>query len=154
ARDFRVFPTATRHRPGEKCLLMGLKELIIRFMPAVLVCATAAVPAFGFTPIRVNAGGSAYTDSMGRAWSADAGTIVVSSYATTHAITGTTDPTLYQSERHGTSFQYQYAVPNGVYTVNLKFAEIWWTAPGQRVFNVAINNTAVLSNFDMVAQGG
>ncbi len=43
-------------------------------------------------------------------------------------------------------------MPNGTYRVVLKFAELYWTSPGKRVFNVAINGQPVLTNFDMLAQ--
>ncbi len=36
----------------------------------------------------------------------------------------------------------------------MKFAEIYWTNAGQRVFNVSINGTPVLTNFDIVATAG
>ena len=36
----------------------------------------------------------------------------------------------------------------------LKFAENYWTAVGQREFNVAINGTGVLTNFDILAAAG
>jgi len=52
------------------------------------------------------------------------------------------------------NFQYQFSVPNGMYTVNLKFAEIFWTNTGQRVFDVLINGQTVLSRFDIVAAAG
>ncbi|MGA2901186.1 MAG: malectin domain-containing carbohydrate-binding protein, partial [Candidatus Acidiferrales bacterium] len=45
-------------------------------------------------------------------------------------------------------------VPNGSYNVVLKFAEIYWTTTGQRLFNVSINGTQVLTNFDIVAAAG
>jgi hypothetical protein len=35
--------------------------------------------------------------------------------------------------------------------VTLKFAELYWTLPGQRVFNVSIANQPVLTNFDILA---
>ena len=38
--------------------------------------------------------------------------------------------------------------------MNLKFAEIYYTTAGGRIFNVAINGAPVLSNFDIAAQGG
>ena len=47
-----------------------------------------------------------------------------------------------------------YDIPSGTYTVTLKFAEIYWTTTGKRVFNVAINGQTVLSNFDIVAAAG
>jgi hypothetical protein len=40
--------------------------------------------------------------------------------------------------------------PGGVYQVRLYFLDWYFTQVGQRVFNVAINGTTVLSNFDIV----
>ena len=103
--------------------------------------------------ILVNAGGPAYTDSQGQVWSADKGFSGGSPSNTTHAIANTADPTLYQTERYN-NFSYTFAVPNGNYNVVLKFAEIYWTQVGQRIFNVAINGTPVLTNFDIIAAAG
>ena len=67
-------------------------------------------------------------------------------------IAGTTTPYLYQSEHwHSGPFQYQFTVPNGAYTVRLKFAEIYFIQAGQRSFNVAINGSTVLNAFDPLA---
>src|SRR5205085_10505300 len=88
--------------------------------------------------IRVNAGGSSYTDSHGNAWSADYGYSGGSTYSTGSYISNTSDQTLYQPEHFAPgSFYYQFSVPNGTYTVNLNFAEICFVSPGQRVFSVA-----------------
>jgi len=46
----------------------------------------------------------------------------------------------------------QYPVSNGSYNVNLDFAESYVTGPGQRIFNVSINGTEVLNNFDIYAR--
>jgi hypothetical protein len=118
----------------------------------------SATPAAGvFSPIRVNAGGASFTDpATGNVWSADTGSTGGNPYGTATAITDTANPSqapLYQTQRFG-NFQYQFSVPSGTYTVNLKFAEVYWTGTGQRVFNVAINGTTVLSNFDIVAAAG
>src|SRR5205814_1542505 len=51
--------------------------------------------------IRVNAGGPAYTDPQGRTWSADTGSNGGTTYSVSSPITGTTTPTIYQSERYG-----------------------------------------------------
>ena len=51
----------------------------------------------------------------------------------------------------------RFTVPAGSYQVTLKFAETYFTsgaASGQRVFNVAINGTTVLTNFDIKAAAG
>ncbi|MGB8323787.1 MAG: malectin domain-containing carbohydrate-binding protein, partial [Candidatus Acidiferrum sp.] len=106
-----------------------------------------------FAPILVHSGGAAYTDSQGQAWSADKNFTGGAPASTTHAIANTADPTLYQTERWG-DFTYQFTVPNGSYNVTLKFAEIYWTKVGQRIFNVAINGTPVLTNFDIIAAVG
>ena len=73
-------------------------------------------------------------------------------------ITGVTNPApqaVYQSERYGT---FSYTLPGLVaaaqYTVRLHFAEIYFTASGQRTFNVVINGTTVLTNYDIYAATG
>jgi len=61
---------------------------------------------------------------------------------------------IFNTERYGAM---TYTLPNrsGAQTVTLYFAENYWTAAGQRTFNVSINGTSVLSNFDIfVAAGG
>lgn len=109
----------------------------------------------GFTPIRISSGG-AYTDSLGQVWSADYGYLQGSTYSTSAAITGTSDQRLYQTERwNQPSLTYQFSVPNGNYTVTLKFAEIYDTAPGQRYMNATLNGTTVFTNLDVwTATGG
>jgi len=117
----------------------------------------AGTPTAGsFVPIRVNAGGAAFTDSPGQAWRADSGFVGGSTYSTTAAIAGTSDPALYQTERYcgGCTLEYKFNAPNGTYVVNLKFAEIWATAPGQRIFNIAINGQTYELNFDIIRLAG
>ena len=99
-------------------------------------------------------GGPAYTDSSGNVWSADTGYSAGSIYTTSQPIKNTTSPVLYQTERWASTFRYQFSVPNGPHTVTLKFADIFMTQTGQRIFNVAINGTPVLTNFDIIAQAG
>jgi hypothetical protein len=106
-----------------------------------------------FSPILVDSGGATYTDTLGQVWSADEDFIGGSTASTTKTIANTTDPTLYQTERYG-DFSYHFAVANGSYNVVLKFAEIYWTTTGQRIFNVSINGTPVLTNFDIIAAAG
>jgi len=110
-------------------------------------------PQAAFTPIRVNSGGPAYTDSLGQVWSADTGYSGGSTYTVSGAIANTNDPTLYRTERWG-SFTYSFKVPSGTYSVTLKFAETSFNAAGNRVFSVAINGTTMLSNFDIYAAAG
>ncbi len=120
---------------------------------AAVATVTLLPPVGAFAPIFVNSGGKAYTDTLGNSWAADNSFTGGQTSSTSHAIAGTPDPTLYQTERYG-DFSYQFTVPNGIYSVTLKFAEIYWNSPGQRVFNVAINGTAVLTDFDIIAAAG
>ena len=106
-----------------------------------------------FTPLRINAGGAAFTDNLGQLWTADQLFTGGNTYATAAPIAGTTNDELYQTERYG-NFAYHVPVPIGTYDVVLHFAEIYWTAPGQRVFDVAMEGTLVLDNLDIVAQVG
>jgi hypothetical protein len=118
--------------------------------------AALVVNSVTFSPIRVNAGGGAYTDSLSQQWLADTGYLQGAANSTVSAITGTSDPTLYQTEHFSTTgtLAYQFTVPNGSRTVTLKFAEIWYTSAAQRVFNIAINGTTVLSNLDLFSAAG
>ena len=115
--------------------------------------APAPAPLASFAPIRVNAGGRAWTDPLGMAWSADSGATGGSPWVTPGAIAGTASGTLYQTVRYG-QFTYRFAVLSGAYTVTLKLAEVSMKRAGQRVFNVAINGTPVLTNFDIIAAVG
>jgi len=107
-------------------------------------------------PFAINAGGPAYTNIMyGTNYQADAfysGGIAASVPGAT--ITGTTDPTLYLTERYGKTFSYNIPAPNGTYTVILQFAEIYWNQPGQRKFNVFVQGNEVITGLDIIASAG
>jgi hypothetical protein len=76
----------------------------------------------------------------------------VSSSITISGITNPAPQAVYQSERYGTT---TYTMPSltagSPYTVRLHFAELYWTATGKRVFDVAINGTTVISRLDLYA---
>jgi hypothetical protein len=111
-------------------------------------------------------GTSDYTDSQGNLWVPDAqagaGVTITGSTGhygpVTNSISNTSDPTLYQSERYGNSFSYTFNnLPAGFYQVTLKFAEIYYIPggpTGTRIFNVSINGTQVLTDFNIVADAG
>jgi len=109
----------------------------------------------GSQTIRVNAGGPAYTDPSGKVWSADTGSPAGQADLSTASIANTSTPALYQTARWNTGrLTYLFSVSNGTYTVTLKYAELYFTSPGQRVFDVTINGQKVLQGFDIVAQAG
>ena len=47
-----------------------------------------------------------------------------------------------------------YRSTNGDYVVTLKFAEIYFSAPGVRTFDVLIEGARVVSNLNVFAQVG
>jgi hypothetical protein len=120
--------------------------------------ALAAVGTAGSDIVAINAGGSAAgsfaadTDYAATStW-----TYATTSTITTSAISNAAPQAVYQTEREGSSIGYTIPglTPGATYTVRLSFAELWWTAAGQRVFNVSINGAKVLSNFDIFATAG
>jgi hypothetical protein len=106
------------------------------------------------TTLRINAGGGAYTSSSGTAWVADTDFTGGSTNSTTHAITGTTDQTLYKAERWG-AFSYTIPVTPGTYDVRLHFVEMYYTSGSciqKRVFSIDIGDTLTnpdLTNLDI-----
>jgi len=79
----------------------------------------------------------------------------VTNTITTTGVTNAAPQAVYQTERYGTTTYTFTSLPaSSPYTVRLHFAELFQTAAGKRVFNVVINGTTVLSNFDIFAAAG
>jgi hypothetical protein len=117
---------------------------------------TSATPqAPGTLVDAINAGGGATG-----AYAADAHYTGGSTYSTTATIdtskvTNPAPQSVWQTERYG-NFTYTLGglTPNASYTVLLDFSENYFTTAGSRVFNVGINGTQVLTNFDIFATAG
>jgi len=73
----------------------------------------------------------------------------------TNGVANAAPEEVYQSERWG-NFTYTFSglSPGVKYTVRLHFAEVYFDVPGGRIFNVGINGTPALENFDLVAIAG
>src|SRR6266542_941269 len=149
-----------RHRITRKraalaaALLLPLASILL-----LLPRAYAAVS----VPVRANANGPSFTDSGGKAWSADqaysAGgwgyDTLYGSASTGTAIAGTTDDALYQNYNLFNNWTgYKFDVANGTYQVTLKMVEDWANAAGQRKFDVRIEGATVLTAFDIFASCG
>jgi len=111
---------------------VGALALILVLVASGFVAGAPAGTAAA-SDLRVNAGGPSYTDGAGNVWSADSGFSGGTTFSNTNNIAGTTDDTLYRTERFGT-FTYTFAVPNGAYDVTLRVAETLAgiTGAGQR----------------------
>lgn len=146
-------------------------------------------PADGYTYLyRVDCGGDAVTDSYGSEWEQDdsvyshswaerfgmnpftasqghitsrihglKSSSAVSHHAAAH------DAQLFQYFRWGRhALNYQFAVPDGEYRVELYFAEPWLgkhegagiDCEGERIFDVAINDSVVVDDLDLWAEAG
>ncbi|WP_424018193.1 malectin domain-containing carbohydrate-binding protein [Halorientalis pallida] len=107
------------------------------------------------TPVvfAVNSGGPSYTAGDGTQYQADTQFTGGSTFTSGDPISGTTDDTLYQSERYG-DFSYDVPVSDGEYRVTFKLAEIYWTSDGQRQFDVSLEGTERISNLDIHSQVG
>jgi hypothetical protein len=68
-------------------------------------------------------------------------------------ISGTEDSALYQTVRFDLQ-GYRFAVPNGAYTVTLRFCEPAYKAAGKRVFGVNLQGKEVLRGLDVFARVG
>jgi hypothetical protein len=130
--------------------------------PSVQESATTQAASSGTSIVSINAGGAAVSNSGG----GDNSFVADEDYSTggtTYSVTNTiTIPAgvattaapaaVYQSARQGTV---TYTIPSLTagtsYSVRLHFAELYFSAAGDRVFNVAINGTSVLTNFDIYA---
>ncbi len=132
-------------------------------MPTATPTPTPATPHTAYSK-RVNVGGPAYTDHAGRTWVADKpfvagawGYVGGLAHSTADSIAGTVDPGLFRTDRrwsYTAAPGYRFTVPNGSYTVSLKFAETSLSVSNQRRFDVVIEGTTVLSAFDILATAG
>ena len=106
---------------------------------------------------RINAGGSQISTSVGTFTADTLYSPVPGDIFTTPAlVSGTADPIIYQTERNSSTdtFSYAFPVPNGNYLVTLHFAELFYTASGLRIFDVSIEGSKVLDNYDIIKKAG
>ena len=107
------------------------------------------------TDIQIDAGGGAsgtwLSDEYFTGGSASSTTAAIN----TSLVTNPAPQSVYQTERYS-DFTYTIPglTPGTTYNVNLHFAEIYWNGPGKREFNVLINGSTVLTNFDIFAAAG
>jgi fibronectin type 3 domain-containing protein len=104
-------------------------------------------------PKRVNAAGGAFTDGQGRLWDADAGFVGGTASTGAYDVLNTADDALYYTRRFG-NFNYNLALPDGAYKLNLHFADPVHTVAGKRQFDVFAEGRQVLDNFDIAKNGG
>ncbi|WP_035347938.1 malectin domain-containing carbohydrate-binding protein [Edaphobacter aggregans] len=105
---------------------------------------------------QINAGGPAIGNFAADELFDTGGTSGTNNTITVAGVTNAAPAAIYQTDHYGGAFTYTLPAlqPGAAYTVRLHFAETYWTAAGQRLFNVAINGSQALSNFDILATAG
>jgi hypothetical protein len=114
--------------------------------------------------IAINAGGPVEGSFVADEDFSGGATIDHANTINTSKVTNPAPAAVYQSARDaatqasGVGAPFTYTIPGFVagdsYLVRLHFAETFFTAAGKRVFNVSINGTQVLTNFDIFAAAG
>jgi len=109
--------------------------------------------------VRIDAGSeNAFVDWNSFVWSPDVyfdgGTNIRSDAPVSQAAPTLYDQALYQTARSGKAFRYSVTVPPGLYTVHLKFAELWLTDIRQRPMNIEINGRIVRERWDPAEAAG
>ncbi len=123
---------------------------------AIMVPSAVAIPAAPPSDLFICTGGPA-TDNFVADAHFSGGTVPSKSSALidTSLLATVIPQTVLQSERYGAMI---YTIPGCLagkpYTVTLYFVETWATGASLRTFNVGINGTSVLSNFDIFATAG
>jgi lysophospholipase L1-like esterase len=107
----------------------------------------------GTGPISINAGGSATGSFTADQYFSGGSTFTNTNTIDTSQV-GSVPAAVFQSERYGAMTYTIPRVAGSAQTVTLYFAETYVTAAGQRLFNVSINGTTVLSSFDIFASAG
>ena len=120
---------------------------------AVVSATTEAVAMPPKVLYAINAGGSAYTATDGTKFTTDQLVSGGRTFTSSASISGTDDDPVFQSERYG-NFSYELPVANGSYQVTLLLAEVYFSAPNKRVFDVSLEGQERLSNVDLFALVG
>ncbi|EEF58580.1 malectin domain-containing carbohydrate-binding protein [Pedosphaera parvula] len=108
-----------------------------------------------FVPNAINCGGSAVGSYQADAYFSGGLTYAVGNTIDTNGLSNPAPMSVYQSQRYqNLTYTLPFFTPNAPYKLRLHFAEIYWTATGQRVFNVLVNGAQVLSSFDIIAAAG
>jgi sucrose-6-phosphate hydrolase SacC (GH32 family) len=105
-------------------------------------------------PGSVNAGGDVYTTGGGTTFRYDRFSDSGGTFSVSDPIARSRDDQLYRTERVADPLRYDVDVGDGVYDVVLHFAETYYTASGDRVFDAVVQGNVVLSGFDIYDEVG
>jgi hypothetical protein len=152
--------TASTTATGSYTLtITGASGGLTHSMTVTLVLTTSTA-----TPVyQINSGGPSVAPFAADAFFSAGRTASTTTAISTSGVSNAAPMAVYQTERWGgdakgnpAPFSYTFSnlTAGATCTVRLHFAEIYWTSVGQRIFNVAINGSQVLANFDIIAAAG
>lgn len=140
--------------------LRALRDGQVIASSSVVTAYVQAAGQLNLPTLRINCGGPAVTTVNGKI----ARNYIADRYFTSGSqprainvgdIANTTNDILYLTFRSGENFSYNIPIKNGQYQVYLNFAELFFTAPGQRVFSVNLEGGETeLENLDVFAIAG
>ncbi|KAG8300519.1 malectin [Homalodisca vitripennis] len=134
------------------------------FFITIVLVTVSDVVSFGEVIYAINAGGEAFTDSLGIKYDRDPlfGKVGTASDYGKQLLIGRVPPSdqiLYQTERyHHSTFGYDIPInDDGEYVMVLKFCEVYFNSPNMKVFDIVLNgdHTIVtdLDIYDRVGRG-
>ncbi|CAH1996646.1 unnamed protein product [Acanthoscelides obtectus] len=139
-----------------------VSPIFAELLAVVLVILVPHVQCSGQVVYAVNCGGEAHTDSYGIRYERDPlnGKVGIASDYGKRLLIGRVPPNdyiLYQTERYHTN-TFGYDIPfhsDGEYVLVLKFCEVYFNSPDQKVFDVVLNGEhTVVSDLDIFEKVG
>jgi len=107
--------------------------------------------------VRINCGSATdFIDWNSNVWAGDEfeGPVMQSGRPVTQASPTLYDQALYQTARSGREVVYSLTLAPGLYTVHLKFAELWLEEQGKRPIDIEINGRTLWKNWDPCTAAG
>jgi hypothetical protein len=106
-------------------------------------------------PFRMKCGSGAFVGQDGKRWQQDAYFTGGSAYQFPSPPDGRLLPSFFLSERDcDADCRYLIPVANGSYLVRLYFAELRYSGPGERLFDVTLNHDSLALGFDIFNEAG
>lgn len=105
-------------------------------------------------PARINCGGEEFSDVSGNIWLDDLSYSGGEAITFTSLIENTENDLLYQTARAGESGYQIHVQENGLYNLNLHFAETEVAAAGERVFQVICEDSVIIDSLDIFTEIG
>ncbi|MHA6249444.1 malectin domain-containing carbohydrate-binding protein [Pontibacter sp. CAU 1760] len=163
-----MYPVLIQEKQNGITKTFKLSSMEDRFVPLHIgysgtSCATTIVPTIpttetSATSYRINSGGVQETVSLGTFTADGYNTGGGRTTTSKGSVTGTTNVAIYETARvadtDNGSFGYRFPVKSGDYKVVLHFSEVYFTASGDRVFDVKLEDKTVLDNYDIVRKAG